>query len=152
MLAEGLTTPSMSRFASPVLLVKKKDGSWRFCANYRNLSDITVKNKFPMPIVDELLDELARTAYFSKVDLRSRYHQIRMMEQDEYMTTFKTHNGHYQFKVIPFGLATTPGTFQCVMNFIFAPQNRKFVLVFMDDILCLEEFGAVSRAFSHCVI
>lgn len=101
MLASGVIEHIMSPFAAPVLLVKKKDGSWRFYVDYPHLNDLTVKNRLPLPIVDELLDELADTKYFSKLDLCAGYHQIRMRPDDEEKTAFKTHHGHFQFRDLP---------------------------------------------------
>jgi hypothetical protein len=130
-----LICPSVSPWGAPVIFIRKKDGSWRLCIDYRQLNKAMIKNQYLLLRIDDLFDQMKGTTLFLKIDLRYGYHQLRIKEDDVPKTTFKTRFGHYEFIVLPFGLMNAPGVFMSLMNGVFHEYWDKFVQVFIDDIL-----------------
>ncbi|GJU82787.1 putative reverse transcriptase domain-containing protein [Tanacetum coccineum] len=132
---QGFIRPSTSPWGAPVLFVKNKDGSFRMCIDYRELNKLTVKNRYPLPRISGLFDQLQGLSVYSKIDLRSCYHQLRVRDEDIPKTAFRTRYGHYEFQVMPFGLTNVPVVFINLINHVFKPYLDKFMIVFIDDIL-----------------
>lgn len=135
LLEKGFIRPSKSPFGAPVMFVKKKDGSFRMVIDYRRLNDITIRNNYPLPLIDELLDQLRGSHYFSSLDMVSGYWQQKVAEKDVEKTAFTTKLGHFEFLVLPFGLKNAPSAFMKMVNDILQPYLGKFVLAYLDDIL-----------------
>jgi hypothetical protein len=135
LLEQGFVQPSASPWGSPVLFVEKKDGTKRMCIDYRTLNSMTIKNKYPLPRIEDLLDRLKKAKFFSKIDLRSGYHQMKIREKDIPKTAFTTRYGLFEFVVVSFGLTNAPAFFIDFMNKVFMEELDRFVLVFVDNIL-----------------
>ncbi|KAA3469877.1 Retrotransposon protein [Gossypium australe] len=131
----GFARPSFSSWGAPVLFVKKKDDTMRMCIDYRQLNKVTIKNKYMLPRIDDLFDQLKGATVFLKIDLRSGYYQLRVKESDVPKAAFRMRYGHYEFLVMPFGLTNAPAVFMDLMNRMFRPYLDRFVVAFIDDIL-----------------
>ncbi|GKF64684.1 putative reverse transcriptase domain-containing protein, partial [Tanacetum coccineum] len=149
MLEKGFIRPSSSPWGAPVLFVKKKDGSFRMCIDYRELNKLTVKNHYPLSRIDDLFDQMQGSSVYSKIDLRLGYHQLHIKEEDIMITAFRTRYGHFEFQVISFGLTNAPTVFMDLMYQVCKPYLDKFVIVFINDILVYskdeEEHGKHSK-------
>lgn len=135
LLGLGFIRPSTSPWGAPVLFVRKKDGSMRLCIDYRDLNKVTIKNKYPLPRIDDLFDQLQGATVYSKIDLRSGYHQLKIRKEDIEKSAFRTRYGHYEFTVMPFGLTNAPAAFMDMMHRVFRDLLDQCVIVFIDDIL-----------------
>jgi len=134
-LAKGFIRPSKSPAAYPVLFQRKKDGSLRFCVDYRKLNEVTVKDSYPLPLYNLFFEEIRGSNYFTKLDLKAAYNLVRIRKGDEYKTAFRTRRGQYEYLVMPFGLTNAPAVFQRFINFVLNDFINKFVVVYLDDIL-----------------
>ena len=132
-LEQGVIRPSTS--PSPIVIIPKKDGTWHMCVDYKALNKITIKNRYPLPRIDDLMDQLQQARLFTKLDLRSSYHQVQVKEEEVWKTTFKTRQGLFEWLVLPFGLCNAPATFMHIMNEVLRPFIDDFVIVYLDDIL-----------------
>ncbi|GJT36850.1 putative reverse transcriptase domain-containing protein [Tanacetum coccineum] len=149
---KGFIRPSSSSWGAPVLFVKKKDGSSRMCIDYRELNKLTVKNRYPLPRIDDLFDQLQGSSVYSKIDLRTGYHQLRVHDEDIPKTAFRTRYGHYEFQVMPFGLTNAPAVFMDLMNRVCRPYLDKFVIVFIDDILIYSKTKEEHDAYLRLIL
>ena len=138
-LANGFIRPSQSPAGAPILFIKKKDGSLQLCVDYRGLNNLTIKNRYPLPLIGESLDRLGRAKRFTQLDLTNAYHRMRIREGDEWKTAFRTRYGHFEYQVMPFGLSNAPATFQGYINKILVRKFDIFVIVYLDDILIYTE-------------
>ncbi len=138
-LASGFIRPSKSPAGALILFDKKPDGSLRLCVDYWGLNNLTIKNRYPLPLVEESLDQLVRARRFTQLDLTNAYHQIRIREGDEWKMVFRTRYGHFEYQVMPFGLTNAPTTFQGYIKKILAKKLNVFVIVYLDDILIYTE-------------
>src|SRR6185369_977033 len=152
LLDKGYIRPSTSSWGCPVLFVKKKDQSLRLCVDYRLLNAVTVKNKYPIPRIDILFDQLFGAKVFSKIDLRSGYHQIKIRAEDIPKTAFSTRYGLYEYLIMSFGLTNAPAHFMYLMNLVFMPELDKFVVIFIDDILIYSKNEEDHAKHMHIVL
>jgi hypothetical protein len=148
----GFIQPSKSPFGAPIIFVPKKNGKLRMCVDYRALNAVTVKNRYPLPRIDELLDRLQGSSVYTKLDLQSGYWQIRIKEEDIPKTAFRTRYGHYEWKVLPFGLTNAPASFQALMNQVLGPYLDQFVIVYLDDILVFSRTPEEHEHHLHLVL